>query len=110
MKYILMTLILALCSLAGRSYADGCGVKVTYPGQGAGKVIFDGAVHLSKGIPCDRCHEGQGFNFALFEKKRGSTIMSMKKMENGRSCGYCHDGKKSFSVADMTACSRCHQK
>ncbi len=108
----LMTIMLVmfLCSFQVNAYAEGCGVIVIYDGKGAGQVVFDGPLHLSKRLTCSDCHEGKAFSFALFEKKRGADIISMRSMALGRSCGYCHDGKSAFSTTDSLNCSKCHQK
>jgi c(7)-type cytochrome triheme protein len=31
----------------------------------------------------------------------------MASMQKGKSCGYCHDGKKTFDVADNKNCADC---
>ena len=110
MKYALVALCLLLGSHAVPVLAEDCGVKITYEGKGAGEVVFDGSLHSSKGLTCASCHDGLGLSNPLFEKKKRANNMSMRKMDLGRSCGYCHDGKNSFSTAKMTDCSKCHHK
>ena len=36
--------------------------------------------------------------------------MKMAKLNEGESCGKCHDGKKAFATKDTKACARCHVK
>lgn len=105
---IMISMILGL--FAGNASALGCDDNVVYEGKGAGQVVFNVAAHTSKGITCSDCHEGQGFSFALFEKKIGSDAISMRKMELGSSCGHCHNGKKAFSVTNQLNCAKCHNK
>jgi c(7)-type cytochrome triheme protein len=114
MNYLLMIICMLLCSLAGNTGADtgveSCGVNITYDGKGAGQVIFDGMLHAAKGIACSVCHDEHGFSSALFKKKKGADVISMRKMQLGSSCGYCHDGTKAFSATDYLQCSNCHHK
>jgi len=110
MKYALVAIVLAFSFMALPVLAEDCGVKITYEGKGAGEVVFDGPLHSSKGLTCASCHNSRGLSDPLFEKKRGGSSMSMRKMDLGRSCGYCHDGKNTFSTASMTDCSKCHHK
>jgi c(7)-type cytochrome triheme protein len=110
LKVFLNVMIMLTCSAAGSALADGCVSIITYEGKGAGEVVFNRAAHMSKGLTCADCHEGYGFSYPLFEMKRGANSVSMKKMEMGRACGYCHDGKKTFSVTNEIQCSKCHHK
>jgi len=109
MNYFIITILL-VCSLAGNAYARRCVDNVVFDGKGAGEVVFDAVVHASKGLSCADCHEGRGLSFALFEMKKGADRVTMRKMELGASCGYCHDGRKAFSVTAGIDCSKCHHK
>jgi c(7)-type cytochrome triheme protein len=107
MKYALMLLgIIVVCSIAGNAQAVASGATITFEGRGAGAVVFDGTVHAKKGLNCADCHERHALSPALFPMTKDETVISMRKMELGRSCGYCH----SDWVTDMLSCSRCHQK
>jgi len=110
MIFLVMVMGMLLCSLLANAYAAGCGAIVIYNGKGAGQVVFDGKLHAAKkNFACSDCHEGTVFSFALFEMKRGANAISMRNMELGRYCGYCHDGKQAFSTTDSLSCSKCHQ-
>lgn len=100
--WIMVAHLLAVFS--GAAEAVDCGVKVVYEGKGAGQVTFNGATHAGNGLACAECHERRGLSLPLFEKQKGSTGITMRKMEMGRACGYCHD------VVDDSKCSKCHQK
>ena len=66
-------------------------------------VIFEHRKHLSKGIACEECHPG------LFDMKSdyGEKIdFTMKGFGEGKYCGFCHNGKRAFSVQDR--CTSCH--
>lgn len=101
---VLILVVCLLASIPGKADAVDCRVKVVFSGKGAGQVTFDGAVHSGRGIACAQCHEHRGLSLPLFEKQKGSTMISMRKMAMGRACGYCHD------VVDETKCSKCHKK
>ena len=79
---------------------------VEFEGGGAGKVVFDSAVHAGKGLKCADCHTKP----KLFEMKKGKDKLTMKDMNEGKFCGACHDGKKSFSVKAPADCAKCHKK
>lgn len=75
---------------------------IRYPFKNASAVVFSHDSHLAKlKKDCKTCHS------AIFDisKKRHYT---MAEMENGKSCGTCHNGKKAFSVATDKDCQRCH--
>jgi len=110
MIYLMTLVVMVLYAFPGKAHADGCGGAVSYEGKGAGQVVFDRTVHVSRGLTCADCHEGSAFSFALFEMKRGASNLSMRNMALGRSCGYCHDGKQAFATTGSLNCSRCHQK
>lgn len=65
-----------------------------------GKVLFSHEVHTGM-FPCDECHAD------LFKAERNSNKVGMQKMEEGASCGACHDGSSAFSVKGD--CGKCHQ-
>jgi c(7)-type cytochrome triheme protein len=70
-----------------------------------GKATFDGKVHADKGLKCADCHTKP----KLFEMKKGGAKVTMAAMNEGKSCGACHDGKKAFSVKAPVDCVKCHQ-
>jgi c(7)-type cytochrome triheme protein len=63
-----------------------------------GPVQFKHTVHLQKKGECSTCHN------KIFSTGANPRV-SMKAMEKGKSCGACHNGKKSFALSD---CSKCH--
>ena len=103
--WMVTLLMIALPSLLYAVGMDGMGGmggmgmldKVNLQSKDVGKVAFSHSVH---GARCTDCHP------KLFEKKRSTVRVSMKAMENGRSCGACHNGKKAFSV--KANCTTCH--
>ena len=73
---------------------------ILYKEEDAGNVIFPHAAHIEM-FGCDGCHPD------LYQAKRGANKATMEDMENGSSCGACHDGSTAFSVAED--CESCHQ-
>ena len=103
---LMCTYGLVLCVFAGEAQAVPIGVKITYQGKGAGEVVFDGSAHAAKGLTCAVCHDGDGLIPGMFEMKKNSSSISMRKIEMGLSCGNCHK----VSMKDTSSCSLCHHK
>lgn len=75
---------------------------VTFPVEDAGQVHFSHYQHLDiLGKDCVLCHNE---TFHIDPKK--NPPFSMEQMEEGKSCGACHNGNKAFSVEDN--CDSCH--
>jgi len=72
---------------------------IEYKEEDAGNVIFPHSAH-SDMFSCDECHPD------LFKASRGTNGATMEEMENGASCGACHDGSSAFGVAED--CEACH--
>ncbi len=90
-----------LIAMVGGAAAVGTGKKVEFDEKTQGKVVFDGKSHADAGLKCADCHSKP----KLFEMKK--VPLTMADMKAGKSCGTCHDGKKSFAV---TECAKCHKK
>jgi c(7)-type cytochrome triheme protein len=75
----------------------------TFTTEVAGKVVFSHDDHLKKknakspNISCKACH-----NSAM---KKG-VHYTMAQMEQGKSCGQCHNGKKAFALSKCTVCHK----
>jgi c(7)-type cytochrome triheme protein len=101
---VLSIMVLFTCSADAET--GPCSGMMAYEGKGAGRVVFDADLHLQKGIACADCHESKGLSLALFNRQRGTSDITMRKMELGRSCGYCHP----VSMKVTLQCGICHQK
>lgn len=103
----ILAVFLALMLSIGNVMAVPAG-KVEFAGGGAGKVAMDAKVHADKGLKCPDCHTKP----KLFEMKKGANkaTLTMAAMNEGKSCGACHNGKKSFGVKDPADCAKCHKK
>jgi len=74
--------------------------ELVFEEKEAGDVPFSHAFH-SGVYTCTDCHT------ALYATVRSKTKVSMKAMEEGKSCGSCHDGTTAFGVKDK--CESCHK-
>jgi c(7)-type cytochrome triheme protein len=72
---------------------------ILYKITDAGNVTFSHEAHTDM-FSCEDCHSD------IFKAERGANRTSMEKMEEGESCGSCHDGSEAFSVAED--CESCH--
>lgn len=70
-----------------------------------GPVTFSHTKHKEKNPKCTACHT------KVFKMKKGkSGTLTMKAMDEGKFCGACHNGEKSFSTKDKASCNKCHAK
>ena len=86
------------------SVAENCATchptrDITFKEEDTGDVLFSHEVHTSM-FGCSDCHSD------LFKPETGNPPVSMSEMEEGASCGACHDGNEAFSVAED--CDSCH--
>jgi len=73
-------------------------MNVKYKVKLAGDVDFSHKPHLAK-YGCAECHN------KIFPAGKKRPV-SMGEMEQSKSCGACHDGKKAFTVQEN--CGKCH--
>ncbi len=64
-----------------------------------GSAVFSHTVHIAA-YSCKECHP------ELFIPGTGNKHFTMSQMEQGKSCGSCHDDKTAFSV--KSNCIKCH--
>ena len=104
--FILALAAAIILAMSITAFAVPSGKTVEFTPKGADKVVFDGKIHNGKGIKCADCHP------ALFpmKKAKDAVPVTMKQMEEGKSCGACHNGTKAFSVKDKATCVKCHKK
>lgn len=69
--------------------------------KGLGPVIYPHWVHRAF-FRCKVCHED------IFIMKRGANDISQAKIQEGKQCGVCHNGKISFNAAAEENCTKCH--
>ena len=89
----------SFCSFAADSEDSGGLIIFDKPVAG---VVFDHQKHSD--MDCSDCHDD------IFPQSAGETAetkdFSMKAMEEGETCGACHDGESAFSVKKH--CIKCH--
>lgn len=99
-RYILLAVLLLL-AIPTLIYAYGVGGyvdKVIITTEDFGDVTFS---HMRHSAFCSDCHT------KIFQQKANSTPkVGMKAMEEGKSCGNCHNDDYAFSVKG--SCSECH--
>ncbi len=89
---------------AGAAVAVPRGKQIEFAGDGLGNVVFNGSVHAGMGKVCEDCH-----NLDIFPmQQKGVANISIKDMMEGNQCGFCHNGKVAFGVADN--CMKCHRQ
>lgn len=74
--------------------------ELVFEDKDAGNIAFSHKFHAGV-YTCGDCHT------AIYETTRSKVKVSMQKMEEGKSCGACHDGKTAFSVKGK--CEACHK-
>jgi len=80
----------------------GEGKEITLKNRG-GYVVFSHAAHVDgMKLACNDCHD------KLYTNSKKHKKVSMQEMKNGKSCGFCHNGKRAFSV--KSDCAKCHKK
>jgi c(7)-type cytochrome triheme protein len=95
-----MFLLLAFASIGASRIGGG---DITYEVKKAGKVVFSHDFHVkSASLGCTQCHPSPYVTRAQDEP------VTMAGMQQGKSCGSCHNGTGAFSV--KTNCVRCHVK
>jgi len=85
------------CSTCHAGSSNGGG-EIVYKDTGMGDVMFSHANHLGMGLECNACHS------SLFGYKKTSGRITMDKINKGKYCGGCHNGKTAFSAEDCSAC------
>ncbi len=79
------------------------GGDITFKAGKAGDVIFRHDSHgPDAGLTCTDCHD------SLYITKEKDKRVTMAQMQKGKSCGACHNGKRTFDV--KSDCRKCHTK
>jgi c(7)-type cytochrome triheme protein len=72
---------------------------ITYKVPDLGSVKFSHTNHIAA-YRCEECHT------KIYQPSRSKKQVSMAEMEQGKSCGACHDKNTAFSVKGN--CDKCH--
>lgn len=93
--------VAACLILSSAAWGKVGGGDITFSVKGAGNVVYSHDVHVTKaGQKCSDCH------YKIFKMVRQHQA-TMVDMQNGKSCGVCHNGQKAFAV--KANCNRCHK-
>ena len=84
------------CNLCHKGYQPR---DITFKVKRITDATFSHKFHLGM-FQCKDCHTG------IFPYKAGAVHQTMGDMEQGKSCGACHNGKDAFSTSGD--CERCH--
>jgi c(7)-type cytochrome triheme protein len=104
-KYILLLVSILFCVLLSMNCLaaddDESGGLIIFEKPVEG-VVFEHKLHSD--LDCSDCHDD------IFPQEAGGTAeakdFTMKAMEEGETCGSCHDGDTAFSV--KKDCLKCH--
>ncbi len=78
------------------------GGDITFSVKGATNVLYMHDSHVTKaGLKCSDCH------YKIYTTVQGHRKASMADMQQGRSCGACHNGSRAFDV--KADCEKCHK-
>ena len=100
---VLSALSLLSLLIAGTAQGEVGDIAFTRKTPGTNDVpaaTFPHFVHRMQ-FKCHVCHED------IFVMKAGANAITMDAMEEGKSCGVCHNGKTAFQ-ATFNSCPRCH--
>ena len=100
MKRIIAAVACLSLLVAGVAFAAVGGGDVTIKSK-KGPVVFSHDKHVGMGQECTQCHDG------LFTDSKSHKTVTMKQMQQGKSCGACHNGKTAFTVKGN--CKNCHK-
>jgi c(7)-type cytochrome triheme protein len=98
---VIFFLIFLFVSSVG--YARTGGGDISFPIKGQESVTFSHDRHVgAAGLTCTGCHASL---YSTAEKHKKATMV---QMQQGKSCGACHNGNNAFDVKGN--CSNCHKK
>jgi len=105
MRYFSALLVVIIAVVfVGSAMAVPPGKTVEFAGGPQGKVSFSGKAHADKGLKCGDCHT------KVFPMKKTEGVFKMAEMKEGKHCGACHNGTKTFNTTDAANCAKCHKK
>ncbi len=101
MKKAFAGAVAACLILASAAWGKVGGGDITFSVKGAANVVYSHDRHVTKaGEKCSDCH------YKIFRMAKLQQQATMADMQNGKSCGACHNGQKAFTV--KANCAKCH--
>jgi len=100
MKWVRAAVLVLLCGSVALAVVGGGDITLKNKG---GNTVFSHDTHVEgAGLKCQVCHS------KLYTNAKQHKAVTMKAMEQGKSCGACHNGKAAFGVKER--CESCHTK
>jgi len=94
--------IFVIFFLTSAALARVGGGDIIFTPEKGGAVTFSHDFHVKDlGLTCQKCHP------SLYVTKEKDKPVTMAQMNQGKSCGACHNGKDAFSTKGN--CSKCHK-
>jgi c(7)-type cytochrome triheme protein len=101
MKKAFVGVVAACLIMTSAAWGRVGGGDIKFSVKGAGNVVYSHDSHITKaGLKCSDCH------YKIYKMAKMQLKATMADMQNGISCGVCHNGQKAFSV--KTNCNKCH--
>ena len=94
---------MVVCSMVCTATVWGAvgGGDIVFPLTGASNVTFGHDTHVVKHKQkCGDCH------YRLYTTTAQRKDVTMVQMQQGQSCGFCHNGQRAFDVKG--GCTKCH--
>ncbi len=102
MKKIVVSVAAACLLVTVTAWGKVGGGDITFSVKGAANVVYSHDIHVTKaGLKCSDCH------YKIFQQAKMSGLATNASMQNGKSCGACHNGQRAFSIKEN--CSKCHK-
>jgi c(7)-type cytochrome triheme protein len=104
-RFLVARVLFLMFVTAGTAQAKLGGGDITFSVSGAADVTFSHDAHAGRAkINCKDCH------YKLYTTRANHKTVTKTQMQQGLSCGACHNDTRAFSVTDPKHCSRCHNR
>jgi len=101
MSKVIVCGVLPVMVFAATVWGAVGGGDITFSLTGASNVIFSHDAHVTKHKQkCGECH------YRIYTTIAQRKDVTMAQMQNGQSCGACHNGQRAFDVKGT--CNKCH--
>ncbi len=101
MNKVFAGMIIACLLATPAAWGKVGGGDINFSVKGAGNVVYSHDTHVTRvGLKCTDCH------YKIFKMAELQHQATMADMQNGSSCGACHNGQRAFTV--KMNCNRCH--